>query len=644
MSFDLPLGPYSFGEFEDEPTGPTPNAVYDSILPIVAQVYTPSSSALQIQAIVEYPHYDSVLPVRAEVFELSSATLPVLAQVYGDITGAWRPVVILGGVDVSAKLVGDIRIRFAEGESATASFMLRPDTGVLDFAGWIKAQVTVDYLDNGSQVRKYTGEVAQRTYTPHQGLIEFECTADMQTKLEASTRAQIDALTPGALYSADVSDDSGDNWHYAQERMRTLPGSLWADRNGAVRYTPWAAKAAPDMVLQAGDIKAGTLTIKGASARRMINRVRIGMDYRFYNLRQRDVAFQLRGPKLCDIITRNYKLPGKEQLRQAAERTGWTLQDINYVDLPPSDIYICDGIEFGYINATGGKSCMGASFTLSKRWAQRVTEDYLLDVRAEDSIAAIGEMGVVESHGIQSEYDYSEWEQNSKYAGDGLATLHHPGGSGDKVGEADPDRRADMELALTVLLAAAKVEIIGTHRGTEVQLELLMQHELGPDNTIEIQHPKIDVRAKVSAVEEIISVSSGAAKSTVTLSVSRNEGAGGGVASPLDPPDRPDPTQEPEAVRSVDLGFRIGPIDAIPYAGLTGIKALTGGLTLGEDEFNGYSTNDKNAAPDPTKIEVPEGMTVITPVIDGPYVEATVLQKEQVYQVVIPQDLFVVRH
>lgn len=116
MSFDLPLGPYSFGEFEDEPTGPTPSAVYDSILPIVAQVYEPSSATLQIQAIVEYPYYDSVLPVRAEVFELSSATLPVLAQVYGDITGAWRPVVMLGGVDVSAKVVGDIRIRFAEGE------------------------------------------------------------------------------------------------------------------------------------------------------------------------------------------------------------------------------------------------------------------------------------------------------------------------------------------------------------------------------------------------------------------------------------------------------------------------------------------------------------------------------------------------
>ncbi|MCB0252577.1 MAG: hypothetical protein KDI55_02495 [Anaerolineae bacterium] len=644
MSFDLPLGPYSFGEFEDEPTGPTPSAVYDSILPIVAQVYEPSSATLQIQAIVEYPYYDSVLPVRAEVFELSSATLPVLAQVYGDITGAWRPVVMLGGVDVSAKVVGDIRIRFAEGESATASFMLRPDTGVLDFAGWIKAQVTVDHLDNGSQVRKYTGEVAQRTYTPHQGLIEFECTTDMQTKLEASTRAQIDALTPGAAYSADVSEDSGDNWHYAQERMRTLPGSLWTDRSGAVRYTPWAAKATPDLVLQAGDIKGGTLTIKGASSRSMINRVRIGLDYRYFNLRQRDVSFHLKPPQFCEILTKNFKLPRKEQIRQAAEGTGWTLQDINYVELPPEDFYECNGDQIGFVDATGGTACMGASFTLSKRWAQRVTEDYLLDVRADDSIAAIGEMGVVESHGIQSDYDISDWEQSDKYTGDGAAIYSHPGGSGDKVGEADLERRAEMELALQVLLAAADVEILGTHRGTEVGAGLKLRHDLDLDYTIEIQHPKVDVRAKAAVIEEIISVRTGSVIPTITLAVSRHEGAGGGSASPLDQPERPDATQEPEAERNVHLGFRIGPIDAIPYAGLSGIKALTGDLNLGEDQFNGYSTNDKNAAPDPTKVAVPEGMTVITPVIDGPYVEATVLQKEQVYQVVIPQDLFVVRH
>lgn len=623
--------------FGESNSGPTPNDTYDVTLPVVAQLYTPHDVALQIQAIVEPAGYDVVLPVRAQVYSAYDVALQIEAQVYGAVSKVWRPIVTIGGVDVSAILVGDIRIRFGEGISTTAYFSVLPADGVVNLHGWLKAKVTIDYKDGAWRDRKFTGEVVTPTYTPDTGLVQFECSSDLQGKMEQATREQIDATTPGGLHATPPFDNTGDGWQYAQNRMKTLPGSLWTDRNSTVRYTPWAAKTAPDLVLQARSIMPGSLKIKTASARTMINRVRIGMDYRYYNLREREHHFHMYMPRTwCDFITNNYKLPEKAQVRSAAESTGWRLKSIGYTDPPRSRFFPCGGQQHGWVLSQYAKTlCTGAVFTLSKRWAQEVTEDFLLDVRADESIAAIGEMGVTEEYNLNTDYDYSEWEQEDDYKGPITGMSLHPGGSGDTSVEAEPERRAELELAQQVILAKAATEILGTHRDTEVTFRIEMIPALDLSWTIEIQHPKIDVRAKVSQIEESLDVASGSATSTITLAVSRREGAGGGSASPLEPPERPEATQETPYVRTIGLGFRIGP-GPIPGGSLAVPN-------LGEDEFNGFSTNDKNLLNDPNLVAYPEGMSVIVPVIEEAAVDTVVLQSPQTYRVVIPQDLFVLR-
>lgn len=203
-------------------------------------------------------------------------------------------------------------------------------------------------------------------------------------------------------------------------------------------------------------------------------------------------------------------------------------------------------------------TCTGAVITMSKRWAQEVSENFILDVRADDSITAIGEMGVQEVCNVESDYDYDEWEQNDDYEGIKSGSSLHAGGSGDYSIEADEERRAEMELSQRVRLARASAEIIGTHRLTEVTFYTPIIPSLDLSHTVEVNHPKIDVRAKIVSLEKVLDASNGVALNKITLGVSRHEGVGGGSASPLDAPDRPQPTQETPFQKSIRLDFRIG--------------------------------------------------------------------------------------
>lgn len=630
-------GELAYGELEySAPLPPTPHEVYDVELPVVALIYSAYDAELPIQINIEPAGYDVVLGIRAELFNAYDVELPVEAQIYSAASDAWRPVVMLGGVDVSASIVGLINIKMAEGKSATAYFWLLPDDGVVPLLAWVKSPVTIDRKDGIFRTREFTGEVVTPNYDISSGLVRMECSSDLQSKMERSTREQIDAITPGALWSDDVTQDTGDGWQYAQDRMKTLPGALWTDSYGTVCYTPWAAKTTPDVILQAADILPGSFNIDSASARSMINRVRIEMDYRYFNLRQREVHFHLGLPMTwCEFLRKNIKLPEKDQIRSAAESTNWTVQRIAYYDPPQTRVFVCDGESRGWILTPYAKTtCTGAVITMSKRWAQEVSENFILDVRADDSITAIGEMGVQEVCNVESDYDYDEWEQNDDYEGIKSGSSLHAGGSGDYSIEADEERRAEMELSQRVRLARASAEIIGTHRLTEVTFYTPIIPSLDLSHTVEVNHPKIDVRAKIVSLEKVLDASNGVALNKITLGVSRHEGVGGGSASPLDAPDRPQPTQETPFQKSIRLDFRIGP-------GPIGNSSL-GGVELGEDEFNGYSINDRSVK-NPALVDYPEGMTINTPVIEAAAVDAVVLQAPQTYQVVIPQDLFIVR-
>lgn len=628
-------GESAYGELPSGGNPPVEVETREFSIGLDIRVFTRHTITQAFDIAVELPKIELSTALSLRVFTRRTISTPLTLHVFGDPTWIWSPVVFLDGAELSESVTGRIRITTEENASAVASVEIVPDTGNLDPLDWTNKEITIDYKDDLWQDRRYTGVVSSPSYDPEDKTITLECTGDLQGKMEGATREQIAASIPGSRWSSDVFDDNADGWTHAQDRLKTVAGAIWTDRSGGVRFAPWAAKAAGDFLFTDDDIIVGRTRIKWPDRRQIVNRIRAEVDYRFFNLRQRDHHFKFgMAETFCEWLAQGFKLPSKQQLRSAAEGTGWALTDIHFTNLPDTRIFTCSGLPKAWIKTKYAEGlCTGGTVTLARRWAQMVDENYILDIQAPDSIEATGERGVAEGYGISSDFDTAEWERDHEFEESSGAASLHEGGSGDLSEEADPDRRSDMEEAQRVILAKGETEILETHRGTEVQFEIPMRPGLDLSHTVELQGD-IGTRAKIKRIVEELDVETGRATQTITLAVSRHDGTGIGSGTPLEPADRPTATSETPYQRHIQMGFRVGP-GPIPTSGLKDVE-------LDDDDWLGFSTNKPSVAYDPSLYFYPEGMTITTPDIEEAAVNGTVLQAPKTYNIQIPQDPLVV--
>lgn len=601
--------------------------------PLELVVYAERQFAATIQCDVVLQSYIYSAGMECRVFAERQYTAVIEAQVFGAHSHVWSPHILIDGADLSSIATREIRIVSEEDASTLATVYLDIPSGAIDVVDWMNKPALINYVDGGWRGRRFTGSVSSIEYDPASGIMTLLCDSSLQAAMETRTTEQIAADIPGSLYSVDVQGEMVDGWKHAQERMKTVPGSLWMDKKGGVRYSLWAAKSTADFVISAGGYIPRSLSIKWADRRDIINSNQIAVDYRFKKLRQRDhwFGFSYTGT-ICDWFTDPHPMPQKEHVRSAAVRTGWALTSICYTELPKSQRFTCNTRLWSWLNWPPHNHCMGASFTLSKRWAQVVTENYDILVTAPDSIASMGAQGVTEAYGITSEYDASDWE-NKEFSAPSSGMIVDLGGSGDTSKEADPARRVEMELAQKVILQKASTEILYTHRDNEVSFKTVLIPSVDLSHTIELQSA-ISTKAKVRRITEVLNIASGEATQMISLAVSRHNGVGTASDTPLDPPERPQPTAEAPYSKRVPMGFRIGP-GTLP----SGVVERTGEVNnLGDDDFNGYSCNRATWAYDPQKYAYPEGMTVITPEIDGAAINAAIVNAQQAYTVAVPQD------
>src|SRR3990167_1910296 len=120
----------------------------------------------------------------------------------------WRLRLLVGGVDMTAQLTGDVDVDREEGAAGVAGFALyiAPGTpgGPTD---WIGKTVGLDCISTTAAVtpeaRRYTGQIASPVWNPATRLLSCECSDQLQQRVEAMTVAAIDALA-GGYWSADV--------------------------------------------------------------------------------------------------------------------------------------------------------------------------------------------------------------------------------------------------------------------------------------------------------------------------------------------------------------------------------------------------------------------------------------------------------
>jgi hypothetical protein len=472
----------------------------------------------------------------------------------------WSPVVTIDGSDVSARVTAACPVEMNEDASNVATVTLIPATGTLEPLSYLGKTLTVVWSDEGdgtyiaNAVLMFTGTISDASWDPDSGYLEIEATSDMQGLVERMDRDSIATMIPGSTWSDIIFEQEADLWQYAQDRLSTTTSSLWQDAMGVLRIAPLAAKVSPDFTFTDAARFSDTLQISTASVRDLVNEITITLDYRYPRQRHREIRCKWIGQQdVCTYLMNPYVLCTKDMVQSAADSADWqVVGEISYTEIWPPRAYQCGSggkvYVWGYepivaqLDSYQDLSgyCIGATWRAARRYTQRVTETHSVVVQCQDSIDAVGRLPKAEDYGIESDVDTSDWDASDASAGPPTGATQL--GSGDWALDADGDGAVDRDAvddALEVAMAAARGDILRSHRQTRVSFQTVFQPMLNLSHTVRVNADNLQATGKVSRLDHVLDSATGEATTTVEIAVSRHEGTGLSVSTPIAAPAKP---------------------------------------------------------------------------------------------------------
>lgn len=465
----------------------------------------------------------------------TSAAVVEPAYVVRGVGYRWRLRLLVGGVDMTAQLLGAVDVDREEGAAGVAGFELYLPPGPVVPTDWIGKAVSLDYISTTAGIttesRRFTGKIVSPRWTPVTRVMSCECSDQLQQRVEAMTVAAIDSLAAG-YWSADIFEptEGRSHWDYALERLSTRPVSLDCSPAGALRVTSWYATA-PHFVFGPGTTIYQSLGLDLAPLSNITNRVEVEISYRYSRLWQRNQQYTWKHPEtgssegiggFCLWRTFPSELPTIDMVEEAASGNGQTIVSSSYYLLPGTMADPCgDGAP--WINFTGESLLLGASWTGARRWAQTLTETYKFALST--AAGEVEDTRIVQraSYSFEVEDEAAEaWEADPIVGGDSSASDLH-----------DETRRAT---AINVVLRIHQTEIIAAHRATLISWDVPTSMAMGVDliHTLELDAEGVHALGKCRRLGDRFDLTSGAAITSLTIAVMR----GGGTSDPLTLPAR----------------------------------------------------------------------------------------------------------
>lgn len=551
---------------------------------------------------------------------LRSAVVVALAD-----SSRWRLRVLLGGADLSARLVGLVSIDREEGAARVLKLMLVPEPGLLsldDYTGkpiqLLRQRLEGETL--ASEQLRFTGVTLQPGINASSKVIEITATCDLQNRVELMSQAEIEALLPGSLYAEAVYGEIEGRWDYAQDRLATLPGNLDCGPDGAMRYTPWKASAVPHFTFDAGTVLSDSLQIQPADAGQLINRVEITLEYRYSRLRHREhqVLWTHPAENFCTWLPNSTELPTQSMLLDALEQGGWALLGSpSMTTLPPSMANPCN-LGGAWVNSfTADPHLLSFAATLAQRTAQTMTETYSIALEATGSMAAFGERPARERYSDEVEFDSGSWEA--------LAAESRPDdASQDALGDwiIDQDAGARRANALQTAMQHEYVRMLASHRQTRLVFQTpITDLVYDTQHTARLQALGVTAHGKLCRVHESWDIDAGSEIATIELAISR--GGAARASQSLVPPARP----------LFDLGAAPDPTTVLP----TQIGGLVNSPPY-DEELDGFAGNASAVAGGSETY--PRRLSITTPDIQAEHRDPAEASAVATYLLGIPTDLF----
>jgi len=480
-----------------------------------------------------------------------------------DLSFKWDLVVRINGQDFSERLRGTATIDREEGASGLATVAIQMEPGPVVPTDWIGRAIEIDFISEVkgkvTQTRRYTGQISDPSYDPTSRVMTFQCTDQLQKRVEAMAIAEIDALV-GGYWSADVFQptEGRSRWDYAIERLNTRPVSLDASPAGELRVTPWLAAETPAYTFGEGSTIYQGITVELAQLDSLTNVVEIEGGYRYARLWQQNNTYYWKhagtepfsgGQGFCEWRRNSTELPTKDMLESAVSGSGQTLLGASYYILPPSHPDPC-GTGSPWINYYTDLF-LEVSFSAARRWVQQMRDQYTIRITAPASIAQAGEQITRDSLALEVVDERAEtWEEEPITGGEnGFTDL------------GNVQRRDE---AMRVLVQQASTSIYRTHRDTTVRWTEPTSMVLGVDlvHTLRVEDQGIKAQGKCRRIEDEFDLEEGSAITTLSIAIMR----GGGTATgELSLPPVAVPSITDTGAKSFVLATQLGGQTSQPY-------------------------------------------------------------------------------
>ena len=549
---------------------------------------------------------------------------------------------------------GKVEINFTESEAPQLKFMIIPPIGVQDVRGYRGKVVSCSIRDASGTTTVYAGKINSPDVHVVNQKIAFNCSLD----IEQTVNNFFDTTTLKTIgyYNNKVFSTPKTTMQELKDRISTIPKELVVDRNGIPDVVNIAAKSTADYTFTNSDIRRDDIGIKLSSGQRYINQINIKVNYSFQRLHHQERNYSATSPhsSVCELLTNGYTMLSRQLVYSAVQGGGWPIRGpIQFDPIYQSGYYNCGDASVGFstISCTGTTAptgattdgneqleytaqactniatalCRGASWVATKRYAQNITQEYTLTVKAPQSLETSGLKERDDTFTLADSFDSAVWEDYPAYTANIPEGTSVAGTQSRNFWINAQSDRPELNTSFDILLNRAKSEILKSHRDDRVSFKRSLMPAISLKHTVALNTDRIACKGKVYSFTHKMDLKTGEAYTLVTLALSQSDGVA--TDSVLSLPDQPlsTPTYNTNNIQ------------------LTGHYGEDPETTSGSDKWTGHIANKMirtttNGKPDLRITQFPVRFIYDTPDVAPELREAQELTATKSYDVEIPND------
>ena len=318
----------------------------------------------------------------------------VSSLVFTSAAGAvrWSPLVVIGGVDVSARLAGAISVSAAEDSARVASFSVVPASPA-ELWGFDGKTLTIDvalFKSTSTAVyRLFTGIIERYEFDPVTRVAQLACRDGWQERpLACTSAADVEALLGGlATPSAAVAPWSAtepDPAAYFSTLLDTLPGATAIDANGLWRVIPWSI-GAPLATFTSDDVFDDSVRVLTAARADVPSAVKAALAVRYHRLHAAEVDLNWTAVANTYYVVDGLPTLPKSTVMEALQGvSGWLIKGKPAIVEPLPGNYpvlVMGNTVYYTVSAEFARTtCKSFTATMYRRWYQEVEASYTITI------------------------------------------------------------------------------------------------------------------------------------------------------------------------------------------------------------------------------------------------------------------------